>query len=261
MIFADSHTHLYLEDFNADREEMVRRAVDAGVRYLFLPNIDSASHSSLKEMADRYTGTCFPMMGLHPTSVKGNFREEMEEMESALMSDPTRFCAIGEIGIDLYWDQQFRKEQEEVFARQIDLAMKFELPVVIHTRNSYDVAAGIIAERMKPGLKGVFHCFSGNIRQAQQAISLGFYLGIGGVVTFNNSGLQKVVETISLEHLVLETDAPFLAPVPFRGKRNESAYIPYIAQKVAELKRCPIEEVAEITTRNTLALFKTQPGS
>ena len=258
MIFADSHAHLYLEEFKGDRDEMIRRALDKGVRYLFLPNIDSSSVESLFLLAESFPGTCFPMMGLHPTSVKDNFREEMHAVEAVLAADPGKFSAIGEIGIDLYWDKAHLEEQKTVFGRQLDLAIEYSLPVVIHTRNSFDVTAKIAEEKRTTGLKGVFHCFSGNVEQAKKATEMGFFLGIGGVVTFRDPGLQKVVETIPLEYLVLETDAPFLAPVPFRGQRNESSYIPLIAAKVAELKHIPVEQVAEITTRNTLDLFNVK---
>lgn len=255
MIFADSHTHLYLDDFAGDRDEMIRRALDEGVRYLFLPNIEAGSVGGMLALAEKYPGICFPMMGLHPTSVRENYREELQAIESALEREPDRFCAIGEIGIDLYWDRSRVEEQKEAFSRQLDLAVQHRLPAVIHTRNSFEVAAQIVEVKGSQGLKGIFHCFSGNMDQARKAVSLGFALGIGGVVTFRDSGLQKIVREIPLEHLVLETDAPFLAPVPYRGKRNESSYIPFIARKVAELKGIPVEIVAEITTHTALEIF------
>ncbi len=255
-IFADTHTHLYLDTFDEDRKEVIARAIDAGVKYMFLPNIDSSSIADLESLIADHPETCFGMMGLHPTSVKDDYREQMGVIEMELRKNRNRYCAIGEIGIDLYWDKTFASEQEDVFARQIELALEFDLPIVIHTRNSMDLALAVVEKFQGKGLTGIFHCFSGNTGHAVRAVELGFKLGIGGVVTFKNSGLQQVVEATALEHLLLETDAPFLAPVPFRGKRNEPAYIPLIAEKIAELKEFPIETVAEVTTRNALELFK-----
>jgi TatD DNase family protein len=256
MTFADTHAHLYLEEFDHDRKEMVSRALEKGVRYLFMPNIDSTSIKPLHELSSHFPGICFPMMGLHPTSVKENWKDEVIAIEPELEADPGKFCAIGEIGIDLYWDKTYADIQRELFIRQMEWSLRYDLPAVIHTRNSMDVAISVIEEMNQPKLHGIFHCFSGNIRQAENVIRLGFRLGIGGVVTFKNSGLQAVVKEIPLDHLVLETDAPFLAPVPYRGKRNESAYIPLIAEKIAEIKQVSIEEVAEVTTKNALRIFK-----
>ncbi|MBU2649778.1 MAG: TatD family hydrolase [Bacteroidetes bacterium] len=255
MILADSHTHLYLEQFNSDRDEMIRRAVDAGVLHMYLPNIDRDSIDPMLDLAGKYPGHCHPMMGLHPTSVKANYLQELETVSHWL--DQGGFCAVGEIGIDLYWSKEFITQQEEAFRRQIRLAHQHDLPIVIHTRNSFPEVMKVVQEEMQPGLKGVFHCFSGNLKQALQITEWGFYLGIGGVLTFRKSGLEAVVKEIALEHLILETDAPFLAPEPYRGKRNESAYIPLIAHKMAEIKGTSIEEIATVTTRNTLTLFKT----
>lgn len=291
-VFTDTHAHLYLDAFDTDREEVIERAVQAGVRYMFLPNIDASGIGQLVSVAASYPETCFPMMGLHPTSVKAGYREQMGVIEMELRQNRDQYCAVGEIGIDLYWEKSFAKEQEDVFVRQLELALEMDLPVVIHTRNSMDVALEICSglrdqspelraqgtERRAQSagkmakselsaancklptsncqlLRGVFHCFSGNIRQATRAIDLGYKLGIGGVVTFKNSGLQQVVEAIPLDYLLLETDAPFLAPVPFRGQRNEPAYIPLIAEKIAEIKKCSVEEVAEVTTAGSLRLF------
>ncbi|MFH1160077.1 MAG: TatD family hydrolase [bacterium] len=254
-VFADTHAHLYLEAFDEDREEVIRRAVEAGVHYLFLPNIDTSSIPYLASLISQHPGYCFPMMGLHPGSVKNDFREQLGVIEMELRQNPGKYCAVGEIGIDLYWDKTFAKEQEVVFVRQLELALEFNLPVAIHTRNSMELALKLVEGMKDPALCGVFHCFSGNLAQANRAIELGFRLGIGGVVTFKNSGLQTVVEEIELEHLLLETDAPYLAPVPFRGQRNEPSYIPYIAEKLAELKKLSVEEVAAVTTESALKLF------
>ena len=256
MIFCDSHAHLYLEEFDPDRDATIRRAADAGVRYLFLPNIDSGSAGSLLALAGNYPGVCFPMMGLHPTSVRDNYREELTLVEQYLSDPGMEFKAIGEIGIDLYWDKTYESQQCDAFIHQLGLALQYDLPVAVHTRNSFDLTAGFIESRQDTRLKGVFHCFGGNLAQAQRAIRSGFLLGIGGVVTYKNSGLQKVVEAIPLEHLLLETDAPFLPPVPHRGERNESSYIPLIAQKIAEIKRVPLETVARVTTENAVRLFR-----
>lgn len=256
MIFADTHTHLYLGEFDNDREDAVRRAIGSGVEYLFLPNIDSGSVGGMIELAEKFPGHCFPMMGLHPTSVKENYQEEIENVEKLLSLPGKKFCAIGEIGIDLYWSRKFEQEQVDAFNRQLDLADMHDLPVVIHTRNSFDIVAEIIEERNDPAIRGVFHCFGGSLKQAEKAVSLGFFLGIGGIITYKNSGLQQVVENIAVEHLLLETDSPFLPPVPHRGQRNESAYIPLIAQKIAEIKKIDIAEVAEITTANALRIMR-----
>ncbi len=255
MTFCDTHAHLYLEEFAADRPEVIRRAAEAGVTQIYLPNIDSTSIKDLLDLASRHSDSCFPMMGLHPTSVKANYEEELDLVEKYLSDPQYKFSAIGEIGIDLYWDKTFEVQQREAFSRQLDLALNHSLPVAVHTRNSFDLAADIIESKHTTALRGIFHCFSGNLAQARRAVALGFLLGIGGVVTYKNSGLQKVVEEIPLEHLVLETDAPFLPPVPHRGERNESAYIPFIAQRIAELKSISLEEVARVTTENAVRLF------
>jgi TatD DNase family protein len=196
------------------------------------------------------------MMGLHPTSVKENYMEELVLVGKYLADPGLKFAAVGEIGIDLYWDKTFENQQCDAFSRQLDLALRHNLPVAVHTRNSFDLTADLIESKQNSRLKGVFHCFGGNLAQAQRAIRLGFLLGIGGVLTYKNSGLQKVVEHIGLEHLLLETDAPFLPPVPHRGERNESSYIPLIAAKIGEIKRVPLETVARVTTENAYRLFK-----
>lgn len=255
MIFCDTHAHLYAEEFNADRDEMIHRAIDHHVEYLFLPNIDSTLDEAMMQLADKYPGNCFPMMGLHPTSVKQNYREELQRVKDNFKKYPGRFAAIGEVGIDLYWDKTFAAQQEEVLGEQIELAIEYDLPLVIHTRNSFDETVTIL-KKYEGKTRGIFHCFGGNIRQAEEAVSLGFRLGIGGIITYKNSGLQQVVKEVALENLVLETDAPYLTPVPYRGQRNESSYIPYIAEKIAELKNVRLDIVAETTTRTALDLFR-----
>ena len=256
MIFADTHTHLYLEEFDNDRENVIRKAIDNGVNYLFLPNIDSRSISGMMDLSDKFPDHCFPMMGLHPTSVKAGFKEELAVVEKHLSSPENKFCAIGEIGIDFYWSREFESFQLSAFSYQLDLAVKYDLPVVIHTRNSFEIAAEVIERKNDPAIRGIFHCFGGSLKQAQKAIELGFLLGIGGIITYKNSGLLQVVEKVGLEHLVLETDAPFLPPVPFRGQRNESAHIPVIAEKISLIKKVEVAEVAAVSTQNALSLFK-----
>jgi TatD DNase family protein len=255
MFFTDTHTHLYAEEFDEDRQAMMQRAEQLGVTELFLPAIDSVYHERMLGVVREFPHLCKAMMGLHPTSVRENYREELEIVEDHLANPSVKFYAIGEIGIDLYWDRTHEEEQRDAFSHQLDLALKYDLPVVVHTRNSMDIALGILSERNDRRLRGVFHCFSGNTEHARRAISLGFMLGIGGVITYKNSGLQTVVENTGLEHLLLETDAPWLPPVPYRGQRNEPSYIPIIAAKIAELKNVSPEEVAEITTGNAGRLF------
>ncbi len=255
MIFADTHTHLYAEEFAADRDQVVQKAFDNGVKYLFLPNIDRQYYQGMMDLCLRHPGHCFPMIGLHPTSVKSDYQDELNFIIEKLSQDEQRFYAIGEVGIDLYWDKTYADEQADALNIHLDLALKYCLPVVIHTRNSFDEVIHILEEKQNPALSGVFHCFGGSVGQAKQAISLGFFLGIGGIITYKNSGLQKVLEEVDLENLVLETDAPWLTPVPFRGQRNESSFIPFIAGKIAEIKKLPVEEVARITTENALKLF------
>jgi TatD DNase family protein len=261
MNFVDTHTHLYAEEFDPDRDTVVQNATGKGVERLLLPAIDRSYYERMMQVAERHKGTCFPMIGLHPTSVKADYLEELDFIRKMLESDQEKFVGIGEIGIDLYWDKTFGEEQTAAFSDQLDLAIEYQLPVAIHTRNSFEVAIGVILQKNNPGLKGVFHCFSGSAEQAQQATELGFMLGIGGIITYKNSGLQKVVEETGLEHLLLETDAPYLPPVPYRGQRNESAYIPLIAARIAEIKKIAVEEVAEVTTRNAGKLFNLMPDN
>ncbi|MCF8369244.1 MAG: TatD family hydrolase [Bacteroidales bacterium] len=252
-MFTDTHTHLYLNAFDEDRGLTIKKAIDQDVKYMLLPNIDSGSVEDMLSLCRQFPENCFPMMGLHPTSVKENYREELQKVKECF--DRVKFIAVGEIGIDLYWDKAFVKEQEEAFRFQIDLAIEKDLPIVIHSRDSFNEIFNILKDYRNTTIKGVFHCFTGSIEQAYLAIDMGFYLGIGGVLTFKNSGLDKVVEQIDIKHLLLETDSPFLAPVPFRGKRNESAYINIIAGKLAEIKKTDKEKIADITTQNAIRLF------
>jgi len=253
MILIDTHTHLYLDAFNDDRDAMVQRALQAGVSYMLLPHIDSKTTNVLHSLCDQYPDNIFPMMGLHPTSVDGDYEKELAWIESQLPS--RKYYAIGECGIDLYWDKTYSNEQEICLLRQAALAMDKDLPLVIHTRNSMDVTLDILESMADPTLRGVFHCFSGDKDQAERVVRLGFLLGIGGVLTFKNSGLAEAIENISLQYIVLETDAPFLPPVPHRGQRNESAYVALVAEKLATLKGTTVEEVARITTANAITLF------
>ncbi len=257
MLLIDTHTHLYAAEFDSDREEMLAKAMEQGVQKFFLPNIDSSSIAGMHELVKKQPQNCFAMMGLHPCSVTENVNAELEKIKGHLFAQP--YCAVGEIGIDLYWDKTFADQQKMAFRTQIEWAIQLDLPISIHCRNAFDEIYEILLEYCQPNqenkLKGIFHCFSGNTAQAKQIIALGFYLGIGGVVTFKNSGLDKVVMELGVEKLVLETDSPYLAPVPYRGKRNESSYLVEIAQKVADICSCSIEHVAAITTRNAEQVF------
>lgn len=254
MQFIDTHTHLFLPEFDQDRDQVIKNAIDHNVQKMLLPNVDSTTINPLMELIQKYPLNCFPMMGVHPTSVRADYEKELDIVESWLEKE--KFIAIGEIGMDLYWDKTFQKQQEEVFRRQLNLAKKYNLPVVIHARESFDEIFKIIDEEVDDRLTGVFHAFTGTVEQANQIIEWGFMMGIGGIVTFKNAGLDKVVRNIDINHIVLETDAPYLAPVPKRGKRNQSAYIRHIAEKIALIKEISIEKVANITTDNAKQLFR-----
>jgi len=254
MILTDTHTHLYSEQFNDDIDVVIQNCIDKGIERLFLPNIDSESIEGMMELGVKYPNNCFPMMGLHPTSVKENYKEELALVEDWMGKQ--KFCAIGEIGIDLYWDKTRLVAQQEAFRFQIELAKKHNLPFVIHCRDAFDEIFEILNELNDDKMRGIFHCFTGAVEQANHIINYGdFKIGIGGVVTFKNSGLDKVVEQLDLKHIVLETDSPYLAPTPFRGKRNESTYLYTIAEKIAEIKEVSIEEVAKLTTENSKQVF------
>ena len=253
MIFIDSHTHLYLENFDEDREKVIEDAIAEDVKYMLLPAIDKSSFKQMQDLSKQFPKNCFPMIGVHPTSVKENYEEEIKLVEQEL--EKGGYCAVGEIGIDLYWDKTFAEQQKTAFRHQLNLAKKYNLTVAIHTRDSFEDVYKIVCEEQDGNLKGVFHCFVGNIDEAKKIMDLNFFMGIGGVVTFKNSGLDKTVKEIPLESIVLETDSPFLTPTPFRGKRNQSAYIKLIAEKIAEIKNIEIERIAEITTANSIDLF------
>jgi len=253
MIFTDTHTHLYAEEFKDDREASVNKAIEAGVSRMFLPNIDCNSIQPMLDLVWQFRDNCFPMMGLHPCSVDENFEVQLFQIQKWFKK--RSFYAIGEIGLDYYWSLDFKEQQIIAFKKQLQWAINLNLPVVLHSRNSIDEMIAIIQQMQHPKLRGIFHCFSGNEEQAKQIVSLGIYLGIGGVITYKNSGLDKAIENIPLENLVLETDSPYLPPVPYRGKRNESAYIIEIAKKLSEIKKVPLENVAAITTENSKIIF------
>ncbi|MFO7978460.1 MAG: TatD family hydrolase [Bacteroidales bacterium] len=253
MKFIDTHTHLYLEQFDHDRREMVNTALNNGVGRMLMPNVDGQTIGPLMKAAQDFPGVCLPMMALHPTSVKADWETEMEQVDGLLRRES--FVAVGETGLDLYWDKTFFHQQVLCFRRHIELALELDLPLVIHSRNSLEEIFGVLGEYKGSNLKGVMHCFAGDIAQAERAIAMNFLLGIGGVVTFKNSLMAQVVQHVDLQFLVLETDAPYLAPVPHRGKRNESAYLPLVAQKVAQLKEVPVHTVAEATTASAGRLF------
>jgi TatD DNase family protein len=250
MKFTDTHTHIYLDAFQDDRHAMIERSLAAGVDRLCLPAIDSEHHDQMLALATAYPEHCFPMMGLHPTSVKDQVHHELDIVRHHLENQTIPFIAIGEVGIDLYWDKTCQREQEEALELQFNLALQYNLPMVIHTRNSMDTVLDMLENRHDHQLRGIFHCFGGNTKQAERVTGLGFLLGIGGVITYKNSGLQQVVQTMGPKHLVLETDAPYLPPVPHRGDRNEPAYIPLIAGKIAEICQLSVAAVSHITQEN-----------
>jgi TatD DNase family protein len=258
-MYIDTHTHLYLDSFDEDRDQMIQRALNVGVQRMLLPNIDSHTVDKVFALAERYPDSCFPMMGLHPTSVKDNYQEELKLIEKEL--DPGKIIAIGETGIDLYWEKSFLQQQEKVFRTQIGWAQDMDLPLVIHARESFPEIFSYLDSAGGPGLKGVFHSFTGTVENLQHALSYDFMIGINGIVTFKNSGLAEVVKSIPMHRLLLETDAPFLAPHPFRGRRNESSYLTEIASKVAEIYNLTLEELARITTQNAEQLFRLKPSN
>jgi TatD DNase family protein len=250
----DTHAHLYVSQFDQDRKATVERAIAVGVEKIALPNIDLTSLDDLFALCDVFPKTCMPMVGLHPCSVKEDYKAQLEKLEARLNERP--ICAIGEIGLDLYWDTTYKLQQEEALRIQCAWAQKMRLPIVIHSRESIDRNIEILTE-LELTVPGVFHCFTGSISQAQKIIELGFLLGIGGVLTFKNSNLDEVLKEVDLEHIILETDAPYLAPVPFRGKRNESAYILEVGSKLADVKNVPLELVAKITSENAKQLYSS----
>lgn len=254
MIITDTHTHLYSEAFNEDRQAMIDRAIENNVKRFFVPAIDSTYTEAMFQLEKDFPEHVFLMAGLHPTSVKDNYLEELDHVGSLLTKH--KFYAIGEIGIDLYWETSTLDIQKKAFKHQIDLAKHYKLPIVIHCRNSFDEIFEVLEEEQSEELFGIFHCFTGTLEQAHRAMSYNMKLGIGGVVTFKNGGIDKFIDQIDLKHIVLETDSPYLAPKPYRGKRNESSYIVKVLEKLSELYGLPQERIAEITTQNSKDIFK-----
>ena len=252
-MIVDTHCHLYLEEFKNDITEVIKRAEQEGVNKFYLPAIDSTEIENIILLEKKFPGKCIAMMGLHPCSVKENYVEELAVVKDWLAK--RKFAAVGEIGLDFYWDKTFVLQQYEAFRMQIALSVQYNLPIVIHTRNAMQETIDVVKEYTSVGLKGIFHCFGGTLENANEIINAGFYLGIGGVLTYKKSGLAEVLDKIDLKHIVLETDSPYLTPVPFRGKRNESGYLKYVVEKLAEIKKVSIEEVAAITTANAEKIF------
>ncbi len=253
MVLTDTHTHLYYEKDQAQLDQLMQRALDNQVSRLFLPNVDVESIPMVMNLAKNYPEHCFPMLGLHPCDVKADFRNQLQTIHDQIPHQP--IYAIGEIGIDLYWDKSTLENQLEAFRAQIGWAKKLNLPIVIHCRDAFDEVYQVLLSENDEKLRGIFHCFTGSLEQAHKIIDLGFYLGIGGVVTYKNAGLDTVVAHVPLEHLVLETDSPYLTPVPFRGKPNESSYLIHVAQKVADLHQTSFANLAAITTENSIKIF------
>lgn len=254
MQFIDTHCHLFAEEFDADRNEVVNRAISKGIDLLLLPNIDPESIAALKALHKDFPNNCLGMMGLHPCSVTADYEQKLKTIQKELAENT--YIAIGEIGLDYYWDTTFKEEQIKTFRTQLQWAKELQLPVAIHTRNSFEDAITIVEEELDENLKGVFHCFGGSEKDAERIMACGFFMGIGGVVTFKNSNLKEVIKKVPLTSLLLETDAPYLAPVPYRGKRNESSYIIEIANKLAEIKEVTVSEIAAKTTENAKKLFR-----
>ncbi|MCU0390957.1 MAG: TatD family hydrolase [Thermoflexibacter sp.] len=254
MQFIDTHAHIYSEQFQSDREKMLGRTFEADVTQILMPNIDSSSIEGMLALEQRYPNQCFPMMGLHPCSVDKDFEKELLVVEEWLSK--RRFIAVGEMGIDLYWDKTFFEQQKEAFRIQANWAKSYQIPLVIHSREAIKEVILLLEELADERLFGVLHCFTGTVEEAKQLIALNFKLGIGGVVTYKNGGLEPVIKEIDLTHLVLETDSPYLAPIPHRGKRNETSYIPIIAQKIADIRNTTLDMVARQTTENAIRLFQ-----
>jgi TatD DNase family protein len=251
--FIDTHTHLYAEEFKDDRKAVIEKAIHNGVSKLFLPNIDIHSIQPMLDLCWDFPENCFPMMGLHPCSVDVHVEAHLFQIQKWFKK--RKFYAVGEIGLDYYWSTEFKDQQIKAFRLQIQWAIQMDLPIVVHSRNSNEDVIAILKEMKHPKLRGIFHCFGGNAAQAKEVVELGFLLGIGGVITFKNGGLDKAIEDIDLRHLVLETDSPYLAPVPHRGKRNESLYILDVAKKLAEVKKVGLAQIAKITTENANMIF------
>jgi TatD DNase family protein len=253
MELIDTHCHLYLQDFDSDREAVIARSEKAGVKKFYLPSVDSEIFPALLATESQFAGKCVAMCGLHPCSVKDSWMDELSFFRRWL--ERKKFAAIGEIGLDFYWDKNFEQQQYQVFREQIRWAIEFRIPIVIHSRESMKETIQVVKEEQNGSLRGIFHCFGDSLESARSIIDLGFKLGIGGILTYKKSTLPEVLKEIEMDHIVLETDAPYLPPVPFRGKRNESAWLVHVAQKLAEIKSISVEEVARITTLNALNLF------
>ena len=251
--FIDTHCHLYADEFDQDRPEMIRRAVEVGIHQMMLPNIDLESWPQMMALVDHFPENCFPMMGLHPCSVKEDYRDVLDEMKKLIFKGG--FAGVGETGIDLYWETKFKDIQIEAFEIQIGWAKELDLPIIIHSRESLELNMDIITKHQDGRLRGIFHCFGGIYQEAMRIHELGFKIGIGGVITFKKSGLPELLPQLPPEMIVLETDAPYLAPLPYRGKRNEPAYINLIAEKVSESLKMPLADVAALTSRNALEVF------
>jgi TatD DNase family protein len=249
----DTHAHIYSEEFKTDHADILGRAHEAVVKKIYMPNVDHTSIDAMLELEEKDPATCVAMMGLHPTSVKKDFEKELYIVEKWLFK--RKFAAVGEMGTDLYWDKSFWEQQKEAFKIQVGWAKKLNLPIVIHCRESMDQTIELLEPMLDGKLIGVFHCFTGTLEQARKITGMGFYLGLGGVATFKNGGMDAVIPDLDLDNIVLETDSPYLAPVPYRGKRNEPSYIPVIAEKIVSLKKISKEELQAITTRNALRLF------
>jgi len=253
MHLIDTHCHLYLPEFDHDRDDVIQRAQKNGVQQFYLPGIDSEVIDSMLLMEEQYPNVCFPMMGLHPCSVNENYKWELSVVETWLKK--RTFVAIGEIGLDFYWDKSFATQQQQVFEQQMQWALDYQLPIVIHSREAMQATINCVKPFAAQGLKGIFHCYTGSYESAKEIINMNFLLGIGGVITYKNAGLAEVIKKIDVQYIVLETDAPYLTPVPFRGKRNESSYLQYVIQKIADEKNISVEEIAAITTQNAQQLF------
>ena len=251
--FIDTHTHLFVKKFHDDIDEVIERSKNSGVRHCFLPNIDEQSIDDVFQLAAQYPGYCFPMMGLHPCSVDEDYPFVLDKLNDLIANQEV--YGIGETGIDLYWDKRFREEQIKAFEVQIEWAKEYDLPIIIHSRAALDLTIEIIDSHMGNNLKGIFHCFDGNEAQGRKIVDLGFYLGIGGIITYKNSHLPEVLEELPLSSMVLETDSPYLPPHPHRGKRNESSFIPLVAEKLASVKQAKIEDIARVTSQNAGLLF------
>lgn len=258
-MLTDTHTHLYSKKFDSDREAMLARAFAAGVEKMYLPAIDSETHAAMLDLESAHPTTCFAMMGLHPCSVNAGFESELSIVEKWL--GERRFCAVGEMGIDLYWDKTFLNEQKEAFRRQANWAKSLGLPIVIHARESLEICIDLVRELQDGRLSGIFHCFTGTMEQAKEIVGLGFYLGIGGVLTYPKGGLDEICREMPLETMVLETDSPYLPPVPHRGKRNESAFVRFVADRLSEIRVQPLKEIARVTSANAAKIFQAEIGA